>query len=1159
MKTWIDISNKTYKVPFVLQPNKEHSISIVAINQDKVRLSLDGASLGFFTTGEIRFISNPSGNVLILSTDTPRIDITTLNIREITPEELAQAEALIVDNKINALPTVAQIVLADKAEIDSVRLEYENLSTLAKSYITRLDELVARENRIAEIEQAIIEKAIADALAIDNRINDLLPILSLKLTDKPTVVQLRADYEALTQLTKSYVTKLDDLVAIEARILLLEQSKAKAVIVDNTIMAIPVNIDIADKQQIVNARADYVALTTLEKSFVTKLSVLEAHEAQLLYLENARDYFDNQVDILPSFENLVLADKPLVVAVRQIYNDLPTGAVNFVTKLPVLVELERKIVAWEDALLVDNEIIALPDVVDLTLADKTRVVSARSNYTALTSLAKTLVTQLERLIVIEQDMLYMEQALEFDNMVDALPLIEDLVDGDRPQVQAVRAFYDNLSITAKSYTTKYPKFQIIERAMNKIPFIGDPADMVGALQERVKLSESQILTVNGNIFEKEIKSSELNLEGRLNASNIRELKLTLHGNHSFKGATVDFKRTFITIGNTIYTIPYGSYKVLECEYNDDTKTTDLVAFDFMIKTHKEYKKEDVNLPLPTTLLTLFRKIAQVVGIETDITSFPNSSETINEDKYADLNYTYRDILDHIAEVAGQTIGIKNNKLSIWDLNETGLVIDYNKSSKLKIGDQVGMFNILNLTREPQHDNYAYPLNWSSIPLNDRVEYVIENNQLIDKERERFAPLIFNQINTLQYTTFTAETFGWGIFNVGDVVTVKDLQGVEYRSVITSELNRSTGMWLTDLKSEPVANARDEYVISTDEVQKGRQAYLLVDKQNGLIEAVVQDLEGNYSNTTQTSTMITSTVSSATSGFQSAINQNAQNISFAFGSIGDLQSGKFSGTNYTFDGSRATFTGGGLRINNNYGQQVFDVDTSGNVSMVGKVTASLGLTAGSGGFSVPSNADGIYNSFGSAARWKLNDGDYIAQTSASVAFYFNGLGSTFVFNRDKTTNFSMKMGTLNNGVTMSVAGGENSQLQIRDGTDTTYMDIASSDFVVSSSQEFKQHIKPTSTKLDMVKDTKVFDFEYKEPELKPEMLTENNMMGRTMSLNMKTPINPTKIGFIAEESPQEMVMPLKEGEIGISVTNTIAILWKAVQELSIEVDKLKEIK
>ena len=63
---------------------------------------------------------------------------------------------------------------------------------------------------------------------------------------------------------------------------------------------------------------------------------------------------------------------------------------------------------------------------------------------------------------------------------------------------------------------------------------------------------------------------------------------------------------------------------------------------------------------------------------------------------------------------------------------------------------------------------------------------------------------------------------------------------------------------------------------------------------------------------------------------------------------------------------------------------------------------------------------------------------------------------------------MRMGNTQGGVVLSTGTDESPQLQIRDVTNSAYINVASSDFVVSSSQDFNRKITPTKTKLDMVK-------------------------------------------------------------------------------------------
>ena len=53
----------------------------------------------------------------------------------------------------------------------------------------------------------------------------------------------------------------------------------------------------------------------------------------------------------------------------------------------------------------------------------------------------------------------------------------------------------------------------------------------------------------------------------------------------------------------------------------------------------------------------------------------------------------------------------------------------------------------------------------------------------------------------------------------------------------------------------------------------------------------------------------------------------------------------NGAKYTFDGTNATFTGGGLIIKNNDNQDVFTADTSGNLVLTANITAVSGSIAG----------------------------------------------------------------------------------------------------------------------------------------------------------------------------------------------------------------------
>lgn len=227
------------------------------------------------------------------------------------------------------------------------------------------------------------------------------------------------------------------------------------------------------------------------------------------------------------------------------------------------------------------------------------------------------------------------------------------------------------------------------------------------------------------------------------------------------------------------------------------------------------------------------------------------------------------------------------------------------------------------------------------------------------------------------------------------------------------------------------------------------------------------------------------------------------------------------------------------------------DITGNLGLITAGTILIGdsfmvnsdgwLYAGKGGFSVPPDADGIYNQFlasGSynfAARWKYDDGNYIYQDANELRFYI-GTKTYHTFKKvgDHTI---IRLGVENSRSSIIKSlGSADRQVQFRDGYDSGYIPVGASDFRVGSSRKFKEDIKPCcDSKLKLVKNTPIYNFKFKKDESKK--------------------INT---GFIVEESPDSITATLEEEDTkqGISLMDTVATLWKAVQELSSEVDVLK---
>ena len=118
----------------------------------------------------------------------------------------------------------------------------------------------------------------------------------------------------------------------------------------------------------------------------------------------------------------------------------------------------------------------------------------------------------------------------------------------------------------------------------------------------------------------------------------------------------------VLVDNYYEYIDFGTYFVYSCEKQEDTGTYKIICYDLMLKTMVDY--ESLNIEYPITIRDYITAICTHLGL-----GFLNYDETfVNYDKeipdelYLDengnsLNYTFRDVLDELAQVTASTICI----------------------------------------------------------------------------------------------------------------------------------------------------------------------------------------------------------------------------------------------------------------------------------------------------------------------------------------------------------------------------------------------------------------------------------------------------------------------------------------------------------------------
>ena len=107
-------------------------------------------------------------------------------------------------------------------------------------------------------------------------------------------------------------------------------------------------------------------------------------------------------------------------------------------------------------------------------------------------------------------------------------------------------------------------------------------------------------------------------------------------------------------------IDYGNYFVYKSEYRAETDSYSHICYDRMLNTMIDYVSLDITYPI--NLREYITAIATKCGLEfaDKNSAFANYNTSINEDHFSNGNYTFRDVLDYIAQLVGGWLCINDN-------------------------------------------------------------------------------------------------------------------------------------------------------------------------------------------------------------------------------------------------------------------------------------------------------------------------------------------------------------------------------------------------------------------------------------------------------------------------------------------------------------------
>ncbi|WP_197467921.1 SH3 domain-containing protein [Clostridium sp. Marseille-P299] len=240
-----------------------------------------------------------------------------------------------------------EITLEDATVIEGIRSDYENLPLRSKALVYNIEVLKEAEAKLLNLQNEY-EEAKKAAESYLNELDKLPEVSQVKLSDKEAVVSVRNQYEQLNGLAKDMVSqeknqKLIDLEAVINALEIKEQDIANAAYVEELIQKLDKTIYYQDYSLIREARNEYNRLSTYAKSLVGNLDILENAEMEHAEVLGRIANVINRINEIP--EELTLDDKSVVVSAREAYELLSMDEKQAIMKweLSILIFSEEKI------------------------------------------------------------------------------------------------------------------------------------------------------------------------------------------------------------------------------------------------------------------------------------------------------------------------------------------------------------------------------------------------------------------------------------------------------------------------------------------------------------------------------------------------------------------------------------------------------------------------------------------------------------------------------------------------------------------------------------------------------------------------------------------------------------------------------------------------
>lgn len=336
-------------------------------------------------------------------------------------------------------------------------------------------------------------------------------------------------------------------------------------------------------------------------------------------------------------------------------------------------------------------------------------------------------------------------------------------------------------------------------------------------------------------------SFKINVETGLCKTAMRKLEAKYTGEHNLLGQWVHVGFGVKLDNGTFEYLDYGSFLITEITTAKDTDITTIIGYDKMISAMTSYVPLDIEYPMG--LYDYTKKLCETCNLELANESFTTHNDwLINGELWENIDgITYRDILVQIAQVTGTTCIINaEDKVYFKSLTATNETITYDNMFKLSLETKYGEINSVVLSRTPQEDN-IYMRDEESIEINGLTEFKIENNEIIDKDRDNAMTPIYNALKGITYYPFESTTEGLGWYEIADNIDIVNDTGDTFNTSLFNLSIEIDGSIKETLKTVAETQTQTQYQYATTIAKRVKNTEIIVNKQEQYIKSLVSDM------------------------------------------------------------------------------------------------------------------------------------------------------------------------------------------------------------------------------------------------------------------------------------------------------------------------------